>query len=76
MNPHGTSFAGRVGWGARPALVVVDLVRAYVEPGGPFWLGGEDPGVPVAVLAACDELVACRAVAARSGASCPYPPRA
>jgi maleamate amidohydrolase len=57
MNPHGTSFAGRVGWGARPALVVVDLVRAYVEPGGPFWLGGEDPGVPAAVLAACDELV-------------------
>jgi maleamate amidohydrolase len=36
---------------------VVDLVRAYVEPGGPFWLGGEDPGVPAAVLAACDELV-------------------
>jgi maleamate amidohydrolase len=65
MNPHGTSFAGRVGWGARPALVVVDLVRAYVEPGGPFWLGGEDPGVPNAVLAVCDELVdAVRAVPA------------
>jgi maleamate amidohydrolase len=65
VNPHGTSFAGRVGWGARPALVVVDLVRAYVELGGPFWLGGEDPGVPTAVLAACDELVdAARAVRA------------
>ena len=42
MNPHGGSFAGRVGWGARPAVVVVDLVRAYVEPDGPFWLGSAD----------------------------------
>lgn len=38
-NPHGAPFAGRVGWGAHPAVVVVDLVRAYVEPDGPFWLG-------------------------------------
>jgi maleamate amidohydrolase len=37
-NPHGAPFAGRVGWGERPALVVVDLVRAYTEPGGPFFL--------------------------------------
>lgn len=37
-NPHGAPFAGRVGWGSRPALVVVDLVRAYTEPGGPFFL--------------------------------------
>lgn len=50
-NPHGTSFAGRVGWGARPVVVVVDLVRAYVEPGGPFWLGSD------AVLGAVDTLV-------------------
>ncbi|MEJ2865729.1 isochorismatase family protein [Actinomycetospora flava] len=37
-NPHGAPFAGRVGWGERPAVVVVDLVRAYTEPGGPFFL--------------------------------------
>ncbi|MHC1561303.1 isochorismatase family protein [Actinomycetospora sp. C-140] len=42
MNPHGTPFAHRVGWGARPAVVVVDLVRAYVEPDGPFWLGSAE----------------------------------
>jgi maleamate amidohydrolase len=36
--PHGAGFSGRVGWGARPAVVVVDLVRAYTDPGGPFAL--------------------------------------
>ena len=36
---HGSAFSGRVGWGDAPALVVVDLVRAYVEPDGPFWVG-------------------------------------
>ncbi|GAA4901072.1 maleamate amidohydrolase [Actinomycetospora succinea] len=51
-NPHGSPFAGRVGWGNRPALVVVDLVRAYVEPDGPFWLGSAD------VLGPADKLVA------------------
>ena len=56
-NPHGTSFAGRVGWGSRPAVVVVDLVRAYVEEGGPFFLGGEDPTTPHRVLDACADLV-------------------
>jgi maleamate amidohydrolase len=29
-----------VGWGARPAVLVVDLVRAYTDPGGPFELPG------------------------------------
>jgi maleamate amidohydrolase len=50
--PHGAPFSGRVGWGARPAVVVVDLVRAYVEPDGPFWLGSDD------VLAPAEQLVA------------------
>ncbi len=50
-NPHGSSFAGRVGWGARPAVVVVDLVRAYTEPDGPFWL--DEPSV----VDGCAELV-------------------
>ena len=34
--PHGSAFSGRVGWGTRPALLVVDLCRAYTEPDGPF----------------------------------------
>ena len=37
-NPHGSGFSGRVGWGTRPALLVIDLVRAYTEPSGPFAL--------------------------------------
>jgi maleamate amidohydrolase len=56
--PHGTAFSGRVGWGARPALLVIDLVRAYTEPGGPFGLPQPEPAV-----AATAELVA----AARAG---------
>jgi maleamate amidohydrolase len=47
--PHGSAFSGRVGWGTRPAVVVVDLVRAYTEPGGPFEL--PDPGPAVAATA-------------------------
>ncbi|MEU2348058.1 isochorismatase family protein [Modestobacter sp. NPDC049651] len=44
--PHGGGFSGRVGWGSAPAVVVVDLVRAYAEPDGPFAL--PDPGPAVA----------------------------
>lgn len=51
--PHGTAFSGRVGWGERPALVVVDLVRAYTEAGGPFLL--PDPGPAVRATAALVE---------------------
>ncbi len=43
--PHGPAFSGRVGWGTRPAVLVVDLCRAYTEPGGPFAL--PDPGPAV-----------------------------
>ncbi|GAA4877909.1 isochorismatase family protein [Actinomycetospora straminea] len=50
-NPHGAPFAGRVGWGSRPAVVVVDLVRAYTEPGGPFFLDSPT------VVDACTDLV-------------------
>ena len=56
--PHGEAFSGRVGWGARPAVLVVDLVRAYTADGGPFAL--PDPGPAVAATA---DLVA----AARAG---------
>ena len=38
--PHGSGFSGRVGWGSRPAVVVIDLVRAYTQPDGPFALPG------------------------------------
>jgi len=43
--PHGSAFSGRVGWGERPAIVVVDLVRAYTEPDGPFALPRPGPAV-------------------------------
>ena len=56
--PHGEAFSGRVGWGSRPAVLVVDLVRAYTADGGPFALPDPDPAV-----AATAELVA----AARAG---------
>lgn len=56
-NPHGATFAGRVGWGARPAVVVVDLVRACTQPAGPFFLGAPT------VVDGCADLVA----AAREG---------
>jgi len=43
--PHGSAFSGRVGWGRRPAVLVVDLVRAYTDPGGPFELSGAGSAV-------------------------------
>jgi maleamate amidohydrolase len=55
--PHGEAFSGRVGWGSRPALLVVDLVRAYTEPDGPFAL----PDVGPAVTAVADLVAAARA---------------
>jgi maleamate amidohydrolase len=48
--PHGSAFSGRVGWGTRPAVVVIDLCRAYTEPDGPFAL--PDPGPAVAAAGA------------------------
>lgn len=51
--PHGAAFSGRVGWGGRPAVLVIDFVRAYTEPGGPFALPEPAPAV-----AAAAELVA------------------
>ena len=43
--PHGAGFSGRVGWGSRPAVVVIDLVRAYTDPAGPFGLPDAGPAV-------------------------------
>ncbi|MGK5112067.1 MULTISPECIES: isochorismatase family protein [unclassified Geodermatophilus] len=46
--PHGSAFSGRVGWGRRPAVLVIDLCRAYTEPGGPFALPDPAPAVEAA----------------------------
>jgi maleamate amidohydrolase len=43
--PHGSAFSGRVGWGAKPAVLVSDLVRAYTDPAGPFALPDPAPAV-------------------------------
>jgi maleamate amidohydrolase len=49
-SPHGSAFSGRVGWGSKPAVVVIDLVRAYTHPEGPFAL----PDARAAVEAAAE----------------------
>lgn len=47
-------FGGRLGWGQRPALLLVDVVNAYLVPGSPLDLGA--PGPPV--VQACAQLLA------------------
>lgn len=37
--PTPAGFGHRLGWGARPALLLVDLVRAYFTTDAPFYLG-------------------------------------
>ena len=37
-----TPFTGALVPGTRPALLLIDLVRAYFEPGAPFFLGSDD----------------------------------
>lgn len=49
LSPHGSSFSGRVGWGERPALLIIDLCRAYTEPDGPFALPEADAAVAATV---------------------------
>lgn len=50
-------LAGRVGFGERPALLLVDFVRAYTTPGSPLYAA---PGVPDAVAASAPLLAAAR----------------
>ena len=38
-------FGGRLGWGQQPALLLVDVVNAYLVPGSPLDLGAA--GAPV-----------------------------
>lgn len=35
------AFGGSLPFGKRPALLIVDMVKAYFEPGSPLCLGGE-----------------------------------
>jgi nicotinamidase-related amidase len=52
---RGAGFGGGVGWGARPALLIVDMCKAYLQRGSPLFLetGGavRDAIVPVAAAA-------------------------
>lgn len=49
-------FDHRVGFGSKPALVVIDLIRAYTTPGEAFFADG----VVAAVRESVDLLAACR----------------
>ncbi len=46
-------FGQSLAWGSRPALVMVDLIRAYFEPGAEFYMGSDAClGAAARVLAA------------------------
>ncbi len=36
------TFGGTLGWGTRPALLLIDMMRAYFTSGSPFDLGNPD----------------------------------
>ncbi len=44
-------FSGRLGWGSAPALIVVDVCRAYLDPDSPLYAGVE------AAVESCARLV-------------------
>ena len=46
------AFDGRLAFGKRPALLIVDVVMAYLDPASPLYAGVED------ALASCQRLVA------------------
>ena len=46
------TFGGSLGWGRRPALLLIDMMRAYFTPGSPFDLGSG------AAVAGCGQLLA------------------
>lgn len=47
---HG--FRGRLGFGERPAVLVVDMVRAYVDPASPLYAGAADSAAAAARVVA------------------------
>lgn len=55
---HAAGFASTLGGGERPALLVIDFVKAYITPGNPLYAA---PGVPDAVAATRALLDAARA---------------
>lgn len=56
MSGTGQIAGSRLGFGARPALVAVDFMRAYVTEGSPFFA----PGVVAAVAESAELLAAAR----------------
>lgn len=46
-------FGGSVGWGSRPALLLIDMMRAYFTPGSPLDLGDRS------VVTSCQRLLEC-----------------
>ncbi len=49
-------FGGNLTFGSRPAVLVVDMARAYLEPDSPLYAGVEDAvGAGVALVAAARE---------------------
>jgi maleamate amidohydrolase len=55
-------FVGRLGFGRSPALVVVDMVRAYTEPQSELYAGAQMPAVVASI---------CRMIAAARSAGIP-----
>jgi nicotinamidase-related amidase len=53
--PAGTAFAGHLAPGRRPALIVIDFVRAYTMPGSPLYGAGcvaaREPAIALLALA-------------------------
>lgn len=45
------AFDGHLSFGQRPALLIIDVVMAYLDPGSPLYAGVED------ALASCERLV-------------------
>jgi maleamate amidohydrolase len=58
-DPGGETFGGSLGWGQRPALLLIDMMRAYFTPGSPFDLGSD------AAVTGCAQLLAAARTAGR-----------
>lgn len=39
---YAAAFGGQAGWGDKPALLMIDFVQAYFEPGHPLYAGVDD----------------------------------
>ena len=58
-------FGGHLRFGQRPALLVVDVVAAYLDPASPLYLGGAEAVACFArLIAACR---ACSSIGPPSG---------